>query len=311
MEDSIKDEFKKIIEGNNEPAKEKFLKDAIKYDDKKKKEFWKAVLENPGNTKKFWIVFERLSKTEKEELLKTAKILTDQPKGSGFKATWVTYAIGIGLMIANIAVATFYWKEIIEIENTIIFTTFITFFGVLFLSAQHRQTQAAPQEKQASGIMRRSIAATIVLVYLISFAAITFGDFQEKDKLGISSEETITQLNQTLNQILELEDLSESDNLQEEFNQRLEKLKNIRDILKIELDSQQTMLGHFTTVVSVVIAFYFGSKVVEKVASKKNGESDADKIKKLKKGIDDAAVKIDSTPDEAKKDLNELSETLK
>jgi len=190
-------------------------------------------------------------------------------------------------------------------EVTIVLVGIVIFFGVLVISAHHNHATDDGLHRHATGTMRRAIAATVVIVYLITFSIITFGDFQDK-----TLDETQSQVTQELTEEIKklVEKNSDVQSIEQLVNSTVaEKILHLRDQLELELFSKNTLLGHFTTVTSLVIIFYFGSKAVENIF-KKNGDS-IDK-KKLKKSLDEATSKIDNKPDEAKTALGKLSKSL-
>lgn len=223
------------------------------------------------------------------------------------KAGWMTYLIALVVASVSLAVINHYGLSADEQpEVTIVLVGIVIFFGVLVISAHHNHVTEKGKRKHATGTMRRAIAATVVMVYLITFSIITFGDFQDK-----TLDETQSQVTQELTEEIKklVEKNSDVQSIEQLVNSTIaEKIPQLRGQLELELFSKKTLLGHFTTVTSLVIIFYFGSKAVESVF-KKNGNSEVDK-KKLKKSIDDAVSKIGSKPDVAKKSLEDLSKTL-
>ena len=222
------------------------------------------------------------------------------------KAGWMTYLIALIVAGSSLWIVNHYGLGADEEpEVTIVLIAIVIFFGVLVISAHHNHATEAGKHKHATGTMRRAIAATVVMVYLITFSIITFGDFQDK-----TLDETQSQVTQELTEEIKklVEKNADVQSIEQLVNSTIaEKIPKLRDQLELELFSKNTLLGHFTTVTSLVIIFYFGSKAVESVF-KKDGDS-VDK-KKLKKSIDDAVSKISSKPDEAKKALEDLSKTF-
>lgn len=53
-----------------------------------------------------------------------------------------------------------------------------------------------------------------------------------------------------------------------------DKIPQLQGNLELELSSKTTLLGHFTTVTSLVIVFYFGSKALENWYGKKQDSLD-------------------------------------
>jgi len=107
-------------------------------------------------------------------------------------------------------------------------------------------TANKPEEKpQSSGdsdaVMRKALAGTLIIVYIVVFSLVTFDE--EFQNLEISTTTTIT--NQT--------------GTTETTTQTV---------------SSETMLSHFTNIIMVVVASYFGSRVIEKaIKSKKSNSS--------------------------------------
>lgn len=342
--DTLKTQFENILQkGTDNDKKVKFLQDIKDFDNDKKKEFWQIVNKLQSNdVKKFWNDIDLIKdNNEKRKFLKTISVLSFDERqklfqsvpadkkgrflaivfGSNGKETekskWydkrITYGIAFFMLILNLIIVS--WWDALSEENaarTIVLVGLVTFFGVLTLSAHHNHTKNDDaQEKHATGTMRRAIAASIVLVYLISFSVITFGEFGDKE-LGLTtaSNEIITQINQTFNEILESEDGANSEEMKNALTEEVkEKLSDLRSELTTELKSQETILGHFTTVVTAVIGFYFGSKAVESLVKKnggknnKNGKTAETPEKKNETDLTKKLVKIEKMIDKIEKKI--------
>ena len=193
-------------------------------------------------------------------------------------------------------------------EVTIALVGVVIFFGILVLSAHHKHTTPESEHKHETGAMRRAIAASIIMVYLITFSITTFGDFQDKS-IDDTKEDMSTELTKKINELIKTS--ANNTAVEQTINATLaDKIPEIRQELELELFSKKTLLGHFTTVTSLVIIFYFGSKAVENIF-KKNGTSNMVDKNSVKKSIDDIIKKIGNKADDAKKDLQTLSDTLK
>lgn len=307
LSSTIKNNLDEFLDDKSKgKRRQELLKYFNTFSDVPKKKIWKIYTDlNVGDKEKFWENMKDikdssekkdflnsmnlLSRKEKIELLKNTPdqyknnvivILIDSKEKVPEKSKWydkrITYGIAFFMLILNLIIVS--WWDALSEENaarTIVLVGLVTFFGVLTLSAHHNHTKNDDaQEKHATGTMRRAIAASIVLVYLISFSAITFGEFGDKE-LGLTttaSNEIITQINQTFNEILESEDGANSEEMKNALTEEVKgKLSDLRSELTTKLKSKETILGHFTTVVTAVIGFYFGSKAVESLV-KKNGE---------------------------------------
>ena len=87
----------------------------------------------------------------------------------------------------------------------------ITFFGMLIVSSLH-----GINNKASKGTFRQAVASTVIVVYIIAFSLITFGN---------------SETNNSVSPTTEIDD--------------------------------KTVLGYFSNIVIVVIAFYFGTKGVK------------------------------------------------
>lgn len=56
----------------------------------------------------------------------------------------------------------------------------IAFFGILIISGYNKKSSAKPAS-QTKGIMRRAIAGSLIIVYIIAFSMITFSDSNDHD----------------------------------------------------------------------------------------------------------------------------------
>lgn len=56
----------------------------------------------------------------------------------------------------------------------------IAFFGILIISGYNKKSSAKPAS-QTKGIMRRAIAGSLIIVYIIAFSMITFSDSDDHD----------------------------------------------------------------------------------------------------------------------------------
>lgn len=119
-------------------------------------------------------------------------------------AFWMSLVVVI-LDILAIALGTM--TGLIPLALSIACVGIFTFFGVLILSSYLSRDDTLTQKE-----MRKAIAASFTLVYLILLALVVFGE--------VSSEQT---------------------------------------------DLAQTVTGHFTWVVGIIIVFYFGSRSVEEL----------------------------------------------
>jgi len=225
------------------------------------------------------------------------------------KSSVTTYIIAFIVATAVFIIINQYGlSEEQQPEVTIVLVGVVIFFGVLVISAHHNHTTEEGKHKHATGTMRRAIAASIVMVYLITFSITTFGDFQDKT-IEDAKEEMSTELTKKIKGLIKAS--ANNTAVEQTINATLaDKLPEIRQALELELFSKKTLLGHFTTVTSLVIIFYFGSKAVENIFKKNETSNMVDK-KSVKKGIDDIIKKIDSKANDAKKDLQTLSDTLK
>lgn len=102
-------------------------------------------------------------------------------------------------------------------------------------------TQAKPQPSgDSDAVMRKALASTLIIVYIVVFSLVTFDE--EFQNLEISTTTTITNQTGTI----------------ETTNQTV---------------SSETMLSHFTNIIMVVIASYFGARVIEKAVKAKQSSS--------------------------------------
>ncbi len=231
-----------------------------------------------------------------------------QPKA---KPVWqhsgITYIIALIVGGTNVGIIAFYGLDSGQHpEMSISLVGIVTFFGVLVISAHHNHTNADDQRKHATGTMRRAMAASIILVYIITFSISTFGDFQDKT-LETSKNQISDEIISKVEQALENNDSTES--ITNMINATLsDKIPQLQGNLELELSSKTTLLGHFTTVTSLVVVFYFGSKAFENWYGKRE---DTLNKKLLKKSIDDVIAKIPANQAaSAKTDLEKLSKTL-
>jgi hypothetical protein len=228
-----------------------------------------------------------------------------QPKAkTGWQHSGITYLIALIVGGANVVIiANYGLDDGLQPEMSISLVGIVTFFGVLVISAHHNHTNADDQRKHATGTMRRAMAASIILVYIITFSLTTFGDFQDKT-IETSQTQIVDELANKVEQALQNNN-SEAE-ISNIINATLtDKLPQLQGNLELELSSKTTMLGHFTTVASLVIVFYFGTKAIDNWYGKNNTIN-----KKLwKKSLDDAVEKVpDGTA--GKEDLEKLSKTL-
>lgn len=95
--------------------------------------------------------------------------------------SWIIYVIALVVGGINFAIIAIYGLDrSANPEVSIALVGILTFFGVLVIYAHHNHTNADDQRKHATGTMRRAMAASIILVYIITFSITTFGDFQDK-----------------------------------------------------------------------------------------------------------------------------------
>lgn len=235
----------------------------------------------------------------------------DKPSKSIFDSGAITSVIAFLVGLADVGIIYFFGLDADgKPELAIASVAIITFFGVLFISAHHNHTNAEDQRKHATGTMRRAMAASIILVYIITFSMTTFGDFQDKtietsqNEIAEEIKEAVTSAIQNNNSEDGDSDTSMIDAITKVLDEKLPKLEKN---LELDLASKTTLLGHFTTVTSMVVIFYFGSKAIENWFGKKN---QLDK-KLLKNSIDDIKSKLTATNvDESKESLEKLSKTL-
>lgn len=107
----------------------------------------------------------------------------------------VTSSIALALM-ASILIILYFSLEGLSIENhnknmiwTISSIGFITFFGMLVVSSHH-----SIMKEDSKGTMRKALASSFVVVYLIVFALIIFNGIDITEIAGIHSEDENTQL---------------------------------------------------------------------------------------------------------------------
>ena len=225
---------------------------------------------------------------------------------TGSQHSVITYFIALIVGGTNFGIIAIYGLDSGQHpEMSIALVGIVTFFGVLVISAHHNHTNADDQRKHATGTMRRAMAASIVLVYIITFSLTTFGDFQDK-----TIETSQTQIAEEIKDKVEqaLQNNASTESISNIINATLtDKLPQLQGNLELELSSKTTLLGHFTTVTSLVIVFYFGSKAFE------NWYGNRDPLNKkiLKTSIDNSIEKIPAGEAvDAKADLEKLSKTL-
>ena len=56
----------------------------------------------------------------------------------------------------------------------------IAFFGILIISGYNKKSSAKPAS-QTKGIMRRAIAGSLIIVYIVAFSMITFSDSDDHE----------------------------------------------------------------------------------------------------------------------------------
>jgi len=89
------------------------------------------------------------------------------------KAGWITYLIALIVAGSSLWIVNYYGLGADEQpEVTIVLIAIVIFFGVLVISAHHNHATEAGKHKHATGTMRRAIAASVVMVYLITFSII-------------------------------------------------------------------------------------------------------------------------------------------
>jgi hypothetical protein len=245
-------------------------------------------------------LLQKIEDTKKDDLtgqtkenankLKTALAKKTDPRLPYQKRT--TYIIASGIAAINLVAILLIGVKETQLDITIPFVAVITFFGVMMLSAQHNHSKEEMQEKHSTGVMRRSIAASVVLVYLIAFSAITFGDFNDRELSGEVSDKTITKISEYFEKLKNEEGKVDGDEINKIFGEEQQKLvDSLQSDIENELKSNQTILGHFTIMTGIVIAFYFGSKAVE---SRKNGDSKEKPSTKPSDGDDDSKPAVDA-----------------
>jgi len=190
----------------------------------------------------------------------------------------------------------------------------ITFFGINVISGSYRSaikgtdsTQAKNEEMNKS-ITRRSIAATIILMYVITFTFVMFGqsyfqvtDFVVGDKSELTEKnlgnyftvqnETKSQLfkiqdealkkfqensNATINDILKYQNGTTSDLLKffnQTATQTMQIQEKINDDSKSIRENENSLMGHFLWIVSLIASFYFVNKYVTDFWKVKYGKS--------------------------------------
>lgn len=221
------------------------------------------------------------------------------------QGSWITYLIALIVGGTNFGIIIKFGLGAEQHpELSVALVGVVTFFGILVISAHHNHAHPDDQRKHATGTMRRAMAASIILVYIITFSLTTFGDFQDKT-IETSQSEISEEIQKAVQTAV---DNNDSMSIAEIVNGTLtDKLPQLRENLELQLFSKTTLLGHFTTVTSLVIIFYFGSKAAENWFGKNNTINK----KLLKKSLDDAVEKIpDGEAANAKTELEKLSKTL-
>ena len=186
---------------------------------------------------------------KKHEFLKQAMDMVDELKKKTekrIKRVWALTSLGAGIVIGLDLFIINYWltNPGIVLTGFLIAIALITFLGMLIVSSFHSE-QHPKHVKGSSGVMRRALAVSFVVVYFVVFSVIVFGEptyFDDQNSVLTTT----------------LEDHSEEGISSEE-------VEHEEDSKQIKVD-REVLLDHLTKIIITILAFYFGTKGAKEIA---------------------------------------------
>jgi len=221
-----------------------------------------------------------------------------QVKKSWFQRNYMLTTSAVALATALTNLKIIYWMNVtdgLDLGLGLAAIGIITFFGVSLSSSifeEHRhkhgneqKTNLIPNIIAGKGIMRKGLAASLVLTYIVligfSFSAGTLDNSLRADTIAnIYNGTSLDRYLEIKNQSPDIDiNISEIGIISSGVTKTDSSSKSIEEMLLAKEPS--TLVQHFTIVISVVIGFYFGSSALTTLLKSRKERLTTDELSQI------------------------------
>jgi len=172
---------------------------------------------------------------------------------------WIRTSLGtIAIFGIDLGLIGLWIKSEQPLTGFLIAIALATLVGMLMVSSYHSESH--PKHIQGStGVMRRALTVSFVVIYFVVFPFIVFGDPVNLDNTNDKNSIPSTTLEDSSSKILSLNYLMVAE---EETSSEDTEHEESSDSIKVGRD---VLLDHLTKILMVILGFYFGTKGVKEI----------------------------------------------
>lgn len=179
---------------------------------------------------------------------------------------WRLTSLGAGIVFVVDLILIYVWLSTNFILTGFLITIgLVTLLGMLIVSSYHSERH--PKHIQGStGVMRRALTVSFVVVYFVVFSVIVFGEPTNTDDQNLIQSTTLEKSN---SQIFSLDYVMVAE--EETLSKETEHEETL-DSIKVK---REVVLDHLTKIMITILGFYFGTKGVKEIveAAKKKPDT--------------------------------------